>query len=97
MSHEEVLHKLRIVLADLYLAGARMPRHTPAPGGCATEHQYPLTAGQVWMFDKAMEQAAEALGITDLPHNCCVGSRLYDESVALEVIHSSSSILGRKP
>ena len=38
----------------LIQAALKMPRGTPAPGGCGTDHQYTLKAYQVWALDAAL-------------------------------------------
>lgn len=93
MSAETVIQDLRTALAELYLSGLRMPRHTPNPGGAGTEHCYQLSAAHVWNQDKAMEKAAKLLGITDVPHNCCVGARNFDEEVAERLEENARMIL----
>jgi len=97
MSQEAVLENLRTTLANLYLAGMHLPRHTPNCGSAGTEHTYKLSAAQVWTFDKAMGKAADALGISDLPHSCCVGSRSFDERMADLVTENARQILSREP
>jgi hypothetical protein len=95
MSAETVLRDLRTALADLYLAGLGMPRHTPDPGGAGTEHVYRLSAANVWDHDKAMKRAVEVLGITDVPGNCCVGARNFDEATAEHLRENARRILRR--
>ena len=38
----------------LIKAALQMPRGTPSPGGCGTEHHYTLKAYQVWELDRAL-------------------------------------------
>ena len=95
MSAEEKILDLRSVLADLYLSGLRMPRHTPDPGGASTEHTYQLSAAHVWEHDRAMKKAAELLGVTDVPGYCCVGARNFDEETAELLATNVRKILRR--
>lgn len=95
MNSELTIIELRTALGKFYLAGISMPRHTPNPGVCSTEHTYKLPASSVWALDEAMQEAAELLGITDLPANCCVGNRLFDQETAWTVAENAREILSR--
>lgn len=48
-------------LSELAAAAERMPKKTPAPGGCGTEHAFQIEAGTIWALDAAATKARAAL------------------------------------